>query len=197
MNDSFLWKIYVTSAFILPITAACLLYLWFKDNWKEHPIAKNLGKFRNNNSDWKTVAASINDEYRRIDKICIQANPISKVIATENWIMKVTATYIHIAHQSDASLIVCHSDTHDISPDASGETQFINIKVSSTQQRFEPFFIRINSAHFRTLQDRVARMITISPNVKFHKSLMDKFTDAFKEAIQDNPRYVYDQVSNS
>ncbi|KAK4875589.1 hypothetical protein RN001_012011 [Aquatica leii] len=140
-----------------------------------------------------SVAADINTEFRRIDKISIQANAICTVIATENWIMKVTPLTIFIAHQSDATLNVNQCDTHSLSPENSRQVQYITIEVKSSRESIQPFNIRLNALDFKDLQDRIARPITILPNVLVHKSLMDKFVDTFKEVVVDNPRYETDQ----
>lgn len=121
-------------------------------------------------------------------------NPICKVIATENWLIKVTATFLHVVHQSDASFVVSHSDVYAISPDDSREVQFINIDVNSNRRGIKPFTLRINSMHFKTLQDRVARKITVLPEVKFHKTTTDRFIDVFRAAAEENTRYSTSQV---
>lgn len=128
-----------------------------------------------------------------IDKICIQTNPIIKVIATENWVIKLTPLTMFIVHQSDASLVVNQTDTHQISPQ-NNAAQYVNIEVKSARNNVEPFVIRINALDFKDLQDRVARTITVLPNVVFHKTLLDQFVDAFKEAIRNNPVHVTNQV---
>lgn len=128
-----------------------------------------------------------------IDKICLQTNAIIKVVATENWIIKLTPLTMFIVHQSDASLVVNQTDTHQISLQSNG-VQYLNIEVKSTRINVEPFIIRINAMDFKDLQDRVARTITVLPTVVFHKTLMDQFVDAFKEAVKDNPVHVTNQV---
>lgn len=81
-----------------------------------------------------------------------------------------------------------------MSADNSGQVQYVNIEVKSSRECVTPFIIRLNALDFRDLQDRVARTITVLPNVIFHKSLMDKFVDTFKEVIVENPRYITQQV---
>lgn len=124
------------------------------------------------------------------DKISVRTNSLIKVIATENWILKVTPFTILIAHQSDASLVVQRADTHQISLQTANETQYLDIEVKSGRQNVESFIIRINATDFKDLEDRIARDITILPNVKFHKTVIEQFVDVFKETIKNNPRYV-------
>lgn len=73
--------------------------------------------------------------YFRIDKTEIITNCITRIVATDNWIIKITPFNIQVAHQSDATLIVNKCDTHFISYSLNQSTvtedqvQFINIQV--------------------------------------------------------------------
>lgn len=67
--------------------------------------------------------------YYRVDKIVIVTNSVTRVIATDNWIIKVTPYKLQVAHQSDVTLIVNKSDTHLMSPTTRDQVQFINIQV--------------------------------------------------------------------
>ncbi|KAK5644774.1 hypothetical protein RI129_006074 [Pyrocoelia pectoralis] len=194
-DKSLLWQLFTNSCFIFPLLALYQIKTWSDDNWKNHPIAVNLSKFCNNNGTWLSVASDINVEFRRIDKICIQTNAVSKIIATENWILKVTPLTIFVAHQSDATFNACHTDTHSISPDNSRQVQYVTIEVKSARDNVPSFNIRINTSDFKDLQDRLARPISILPNVLVHKSLMDKFVDTFKEVVKENPLYNTQEVS--
>lgn len=119
----------------------------------------------------------------------ITTNSIISIIATDNWIIKVMPYKILVAHQSDAVLIVNKSDTHEMSLATRGEVQFINIEVKSTRTGAQSFDIRLNALDFKNLQDKVSRPITILQNITFHKTLLDKFIDSFKEQVQENPLY--------
>lgn len=132
--------------------------------------------------------------YFRIDKICIHTNSIIKISATDNWLLKITPYTIYCAHQSDTALIVCSSDTHKLSIANRVEVQYINIEVKSTRSNVHPFFIRLNALDFKDLQDKWSRPITILSNVNFHKTLLDRFIDAFKEQIELNQAYETNQV---
>ncbi|XP_044267647.1 E3 ubiquitin-protein ligase TM129 [Tribolium madens] len=190
IDGSLFWKVFFTTSLALPILALYQIRNWIIDDFKHHPIAINLAKFcNNNNRDWKTVAADINTEFRRVDKICVQTSSLVKVIATENWILKVKPFTILLAHQSDASLVVQKADTHRISLQTTTETQYLNIEVKSGRLGVETFIIRINASDFKDLEDRIARDITILPNVKFHKTVTEQFVDVFKETIKSNARY--------
>ncbi|CAK9824101.1 E3 ubiquitin-protein ligase TM129 [Anthophora retusa] len=190
-----LWLIFITCTVLIPLYISCKILIWSMNNWKKHPIAQNIAVYcnrTNNNSNrvsWTTVASDINIEYRRIDKIIINTNSVTCIIATDNWIIKVLPYKIMVAHQSDAILIVNKSDTHEMSPMTRGEVQFINIEVKSTRIGAQPFDIRLNALNFTNLQEKVSRPITILQNITFHKTLLDKFIDSFKEQVQENPYY--------
>lgn len=131
----------------------------------------------------------------RLDKFCVETSPLSKIIATENWILKVTPLNLFIAHQCDANLVVKESNTHNISLNNLGEVEFLQIEVKSNRSNVGSFTLRIRALDFQNLQDQVARAITILPHIKFHKTVIDRFIDAFKDATKDNPIYVTNQVS--
>lgn len=124
----------------------------------------------------------------------IQTSSIIKVIATENWIIKVMPLKFNAIHQSDASLVVKESETYQISPQLI-ESQYLNIEVKSDRPGVSPFVIRINALEFKDLKDRIARMITFMPNVKFHRNIIDQFTEVFEETIKENPSYKINQVT--
>ncbi|KAJ8967946.1 hypothetical protein NQ314_002562 [Rhamnusium bicolor] len=183
------WKVFATTSIIIPLLSLYQIRNWCISNFEQHPIAINLTKFCNNNVNWRSVANDIDIEFRRVDKICIQTSPIIKVVATENWILKVTPLTIFAIHQSDASLVVKEAKTYQISYHNTSESQYLNIEVKSNRQRVDPFIIRINATDFKDLKDRISRSIEILPNVKFHKSVLEQFVDVFKETILNNPPY--------
>ncbi|KAG5897112.1 hypothetical protein JTB14_014100 [Gonioctena quinquepunctata] len=188
------YKLFFTSSIVLPLVCLYELNNWTRNEHANHPIVVNISKFCNrNNVDWKVVANSIDMEFRSIEKISIQTSAIVTVVATENWIIKITPINMFIVHQSDASLAVKEANSYRISPQTTNEVQYLNIEVRSGRQGVEPFLIRINASDFKDLKDRVARTITIEPNVKFHQSIVDQFVDVFKDTIKSNTRYETNQ----
>ncbi|PSN53019.1 E3 ubiquitin-protein ligase TM129 [Blattella germanica] len=182
-----LWQVFVCSAMIIPLCVLYFVWSWWQDNWESHPVSKTLSKFCNRNERWMSVASQINIEFRRIDKICIHTSSIMKLVATDNWIIKVTPYWMNVAHQSDSALILCSSESYQIAPSSPGGAQFLNIEVKSTRNGVKPFFFRLNALDYRDLQDKISRPITILQNVTFHRSLIDKFLDAFREQVAENP----------
>lgn len=132
--------------------------------------------------------------YSSIDKICLQTSSVVTIIVTENWILKVSPLTLNIIHQSDGTLIVKEANSFELSPNNLSTTQYLNIEVKSSRQGVESFIIRINASDFKDLKDRIARTITILPNVKFHQTKVEQFVDIFKETIENNPRYENNEV---
>lgn len=69
--------------------------------------------------------------YFRVDKIDIATNGITRIVVTDNWIIKITSFKLQVAHQSDTTLIVNKCDTHLMSSITGDQVQFINIQVLS------------------------------------------------------------------
>lgn len=59
------WNSFVLFALTVPAVALAIVYLWSRDDWNNHPIAKNLQKYCNSGDNWDRVAADVNAEYRR------------------------------------------------------------------------------------------------------------------------------------
>ncbi|XP_024889457.1 E3 ubiquitin-protein ligase TM129-like isoform X1 [Temnothorax curvispinosus] len=190
LNDgNYLGPLIVLCATIVPLYTLNKVFEWSVNNWATHPIAKNLSVYGNNNTPWTSVASDINTEYRRIDKIVIVTNSVTRVIATDNWIIKITPYKLQVAHQSDATLVVNKSDVHFMSPTTRDQVQFINIQVKPMRAMAQEFDIRLNALDFKDLQDKVSRPIAVLHNIRFHRTLLDRFIDTFKEEVDKNPFY--------
>lgn len=187
------WITLTVLSIVLPFAVMALIYYYKLNNWENHPIPKILKKYCNSpDQSWTVVAAEINNEYRRNEKLVKKFSAVTKIIATENWVMKTTIHFVHFAHQSDSALIAVGSDTHNISiHDSSDSAQFVNIQVKPTRPGVKEFRIRINSLDFKDLQDRINRPITILSSVKFHTSLIDRFIEVFNAEANKNPKYFF------
>ena len=182
----------MTLSVLLPFAVMSLIAYYKKNNWANHPIPKILKKYCNSpDQSWEVVASEINNEFRRNDKLIKKHSSITKIIATENWIMKTSLYFVHFAFQSDSALIAIKSDSHNISiADSLDSVQYVNIQVKPTRPGVKEFSIRINSLDFKDLQDRINRPITILSSVKFHTSLIDRFVDVFTNEADKNPKYM-------
>nr|CAH7739502.1 unnamed protein product [Callosobruchus chinensis] len=193
-SDYKFWRILTTVSLMLPILAFCQIYFWAKNDFADHPIIKNIAKFTTEENDWKALKNDIDVEFRRIDKVSIQTSAIIKIVATDNWLMKVTSLSIFLVNQRDATLTVTEAQTYHMSHLNNSNTQYLNIEVKSGVNGVRPFIIRINASDFSYLKDRVSRAtISIRPNVRFHKTIVEQFVDVFKETIAENPIYETNQ----
>lgn len=59
------WRIFITSSLVLPLMCLYQILNWTRNDYENHPIARNLAKFANNNSSWNNVANDIDNEFRR------------------------------------------------------------------------------------------------------------------------------------
>ncbi|XP_034232794.1 transmembrane protein 129 [Thrips palmi] len=185
------WIIYVVFATLIPLSVCAQFYLWFHDGLKDHPIAQKVAVYRNRNlgGSWLTVASDINLEYRRVDKIIIQSSSVVRVVATDNWVIKISPYTLDIAHQSDSALILSSADVHQWSPHINDNVQFVNIEVKPTRQHATPFKIRLNALDLKDLQNKISRPITILENVRVRRSLIDRFLETFIDEVTRNPVY--------
>lgn len=182
---------FIIFSLLLPTLTVCLLIYWYKQGtWDNHPIVQTLKKFCDPNTTWKQLASDINVEYRSIEKVLLHTTTIHRVIATDNWIMKVSPYNLEITHQSDSVLILCRADMHDVSVDGQGTIQYVNIEVKTTRPGIKSFFIRCNTSDFHALQNKVQRPIAILEGIVFHKTLTEKFLEVFEENVQRNPPYM-------
>lgn len=98
----YFWWILITLAVIAPVISIGFVYHWSKKGWQNHPIIQTLKKF---DSSLHTIAGDINMEYRSQQKLVIKINTLSRLIATDNWILKTNLYFPNISHQSDTVLI--------------------------------------------------------------------------------------------
>ncbi|XP_066999272.1 E3 ubiquitin-protein ligase TM129 [Anabrus simplex] len=183
-----MWKLFVIGAVLLPLIAIYMVWLWWRENWKYHPVSKTLVLFTES-ADWRTVASDINIEFRRVDTFYRDTSSLVKVVATDNWLIKVSPYKLDLAHQSDSALVLSSSDSHSLSIGGPGGAQFLNIDVISTRTGVNPFTIRLDALDFKDLQDKVSRPITVLQNITFHQTLNDRFLEAFREQVAENPEY--------
>lgn len=133
----------VLGASVIILVAACLMvFYWSQNKWNNHPIARQLGYLGDANSNWRSVAASINIEFRRIDKFMSGIPTGRRIIVTDSWVMKTSTYYVYIAHQSDIHLSLKASEQHNLSYENMTSVQFIHIDVVSVNEHISPFTIR-------------------------------------------------------
>lgn len=72
----------------------------------------------------------------------------------------------------------------------------IVFQVRPARATAEAFDIRLNALDFKDLQDKITRPIIILENITFHKTLLERFINTFKEEANKNPVYSTAQVLN-
>ncbi|XP_037953099.1 E3 ubiquitin-protein ligase TM129-like [Teleopsis dalmanni] len=190
------WKIAQRFSLIAVLAVPAIIFNWKHQNWKRHPISLTLNKFSNGPHNYLPVATDISAEFRRYDIYKKKLNSISTVIATQNWIIKTSLYNVNFAHQSDTSLSVAKTETYNVSQDSNDTLQMISIKVKTNRQGIPDFNIRINALEFRNLEERITRPISIPANIQFHRNVVDRFVDVFKEHVALNPIYKADLIAD-
>ncbi|KAG7164734.1 E3 ubiquitin-protein ligase TM129-like [Homarus americanus] len=173
------------------IVTALVVTNWWRDNWQRHPLSKTLSLYSQGNvrpSAWVSVASDVNNEFRRIDKFSTKANSVCRVIATDSWLMKVTAYRVHLTHQRDAVLSLESSVNHQLSQNNSLDTQLLNIKVTSIREGIAPFYIRLSSLEYSELERKIVNPVVNARQVVVQQSLSDRFLEAFLEIVNLNPK---------
>ena len=150
-----------------------------------HPLAKILLK---HGSPWRAVASSVNIEFRRITKFSSIIGGTSLYI-TDSWIIKCSTYKIDIAHQPDVHLSIIQTEDHNISHENNIAVQFLNIQIASINAAVEPFVIRLNSAEYGDLREKLQAPIRNARNVVIHQSLSDRFVQAFRDQVEQNVTY--------
>lgn len=86
------WRVFLFLSVSLQMISWLLVIYWYCFHWHNHPICRTLkahAQLPYSTSGHIHVAASINREFRRIDKVVI-GEPGAGVIVTDNWILKVS-----------------------------------------------------------------------------------------------------------
>lgn len=134
------WKLFLAISLILPVVAAGVVYYWSRRKWDNHPIARQL-HYLGNGDSWRSVASSINIEFRRIDKF--MSGVIGRqVVVTDSWVMKSSTYFVYVAHQNDIHLTLAATEEHSISYESMTSVQYLNMNVQSINKNVKPFNIR-------------------------------------------------------
>lgn len=184
------WKVYLSLAFLCPITTITIFYCWSLNNWEQHPIAKHLSHIASEGTTWRDVADSINQEFRRVDKFT--SGPHSRqVIITDSWVMKTSTYHVYVAHQNDIDLTLSGTEEHDLSYETSiSAVQYLNITVTPINPAIKPFMIRLNSVEYGELREKLTGPIQNVRNVVIRLSLSDQFLVAFREEVKKNLAFI-------
>lgn len=184
----------VSSLFPLVVTTL-MVANWWRDNWQRHPLSHTLALYTQGNAAspnaWITVASDVNIEFRRVDKFSTKANSVCRVVATDSWLMKLTAYKVHLIHQRDAVLSLESSIDHQLSQDSSMGTQLLNIRVTSIRDGIASFSVRLSSLEYTGLESKIANPVVNARQIVVMQSLSDRFHQAFLETVNLNPQVTY------
>ena len=109
----FYYSLIIASTLVISVFS--LAYYWSLDNWINHPFVKKMKQFSSNHD---TIATDVNNEFRSIDKLQIRTSALTRIVVTDNWIIKV-AQYpwkLQIGHKSDVQLELVKSVHLALSP---------------------------------------------------------------------------------
>ncbi|XP_078534756.1 E3 ubiquitin-protein ligase TM129 [Lissotriton helveticus] len=182
------WKLFILLAVLLPAITSMFALYWSQNHWGNHPLARTLAHHALAHSEWRAVASSVNTEFRRIDKFAT-GSPTSRIIVTDNWVMKVTTYHVYIAQQQDIHLTVTNSRHHEISAETGTPVQLLTIRVSSINPSVKPFDIRLNSTEYGELREKLHAPIRNAANVVIHQTLSDMFLETFRSLVEENEPY--------
>ncbi|XP_026578356.1 E3 ubiquitin-protein ligase TM129 [Pseudonaja textilis] len=183
------WKIFFAGALLLLVLAVTFAYYWSRDGWSRHPLVRTLSAFAvPPHANWQAVASSINAEFRRIDKFAT-GPPGARLVVTDSWILRVTTYAFHVGLQRDLQLTVIDSRQQDLLLDVNMPSQFLTIRVTSTDPRVKDFDIRLNSSEYEEMQDKLCAPIQNGANVVIQQSLSDLFLETFTSLVERNPPY--------
>jgi len=188
-----LFRISQLSNFGIVLTLVCLgsfvggiliSLLWKMDNWKYHPLTKDLSIYGN---PWRDVAASVNLEFRRLEKFSSICGGTS-IYVTDSWIVKCSTYKVYVVQQTDSHLSVVQSEEFLYNQETRQSAQFLKIKVMTIPPNEQTFFINLNSIEYNDLKDRLSAPIRKAQDLVIHQTLSDRFLEAFKEQINFNGR---------
>ncbi|BFZ01866.1 hypothetical protein BsWGS_04905 [Bradybaena similaris] len=186
---SIIWTAGLLFSLALPGCVLVLAIYWHRNNCDNHPISQELTHLAGENGTWRTVASSINVEFRRIDKF-VSGTQSRLVAVTDSWIIKTSTYYVYIAHQNDIHLTLSDSEEHPLSYQNQMAVQYLNITVGRIEPGLKPFTIRLNSLELGDLKEKLQAPIRNARNIVIHQSLSDRFLKAFREFVEDNPMYI-------
>ncbi|XP_026213972.1 E3 ubiquitin-protein ligase TM129 [Anabas testudineus] len=183
------WRAFFLFALCLHLFSWMLVIYWSRSHWRNHPISRSLqAHVYPPHSNWGSVAASVNDEFRRIDKFATGV-PGARVIVTDSWVLKVTTYHVYMALQSDCHVTVTESRQHQLNPDSPSPAQILTLRVNSINPAVRPFDIRLNSTDYAELRGKLHAPIRSSANVVIHQTISELFLETFRAQVELNETY--------
>lgn len=167
-----------------------IVFNWWSSGWRKHPLAASLAVYAPNNSldAWKSVGADVNTEYRRVDKFTSGLSSVYRVVATDNWLMKVTTYRVQLIHLRDAVLSLEGSHATQGPVRATPvPAQQLTINVMSVREGVPAFCIRLSSMEFGELELKAVNPVVNARQIVVQQSLSDLFLETITTTIRLNP----------
>ncbi|XP_038147076.1 E3 ubiquitin-protein ligase TM129 isoform X2 [Cyprinodon tularosa] len=184
------WRAFLFLSVSLQLTSWLLVIYWYRCRWRHHPISRTLvAHAQPPYSSPGDVAANINTEFRRIDKV-VTGVPGAQVIVTDSWILKVTTYHIYMALQSDCHVTVTKSRQHQLNPDSQSPIEILTLRVESINPAVRPFDICLNSTDYADFRQKLQSPIRTSPNVVIHQTFSELFLETFRAQVELNQPYI-------
>ncbi|XP_034949818.1 E3 ubiquitin-protein ligase TM129 [Chelonus insularis] len=188
-----IWSTLCLCALVGPIYSLYRILIWSQTNWSKHPIAINLSVYCDEeNKTWMDVAANINREFKSLDKLQIISNTVTKVVVTDNWIIKVSPYRLDVASQSNAKLI-CYKVSSYASTSSMAEesiSTYVKYRVCTNRPGGKNFTVRLNYNDVENFTGKVTMPIFTLPTCEFPKRLKEIYIDWIKEEVNKNPFYI-------
>lgn len=185
-QEKCIWEAAVGISVVFPTVIIMIALYWAMEDWKHHPAVKVLAQY---GQPWRVVAARIDMEFRRVDKFASGTGTMTRVIVTDSWIIKTTPYRLFIIQQSDTSLTLTESSEHALSHVSNTGIQFLTIHVNSHRDHVPSFDIRVNSQEYNDLRDKLQAPLENARNVVVHRTLSDRFLEAFRAIVEQNSKY--------
>jgi E3 ubiquitin-protein ligase TM129 len=186
------WKIYLSISLIFATTLLLMVYNWSRDNYRNHPICKQLKKLANlptmhaanSNSLWQVIGNEINIEFRRVDKFST-GTLYNRIYLTDTWFLKVNLYDLVVCKHQNAEFVLTHANDLRLTYDGTPGIQYLNILVNSVANNdtksfmyFKPFYIFLNSLEYKDFSDKLNRPVKEVCNIIIKQSLPDQFLEA-------------------
>ncbi|AWP12609.1 putative E3 ubiquitin-protein ligase TM129 isoform 3 [Scophthalmus maximus] len=140
VSDS--WRLFLLLSICLQLASWTHVIYWSRRHWHNHPISRGLqAHVQPPHSGWGSMAASVNTEFRRIDKFSTGA-PGARVIVTDSWVLKVTTYHVYMALQSECHVTVTESRQHQLTQDLASPAQILTLRVDSINPAIRHYDIR-------------------------------------------------------
>ncbi|KAE9547648.1 hypothetical protein FO519_009138 [Halicephalobus sp. NKZ332] len=170
-------KIMIRISFTILFIAIGYLYTIWKNNYSGHPILRNLTNYVNAENNLESLISQINVEIRSFENFKVEYAGYSKVLVTENWIIKVSTYSVTFIKKSDARAKLIRA-LDSILPTESAEVQFLYVLVESVSGVAKPISIKVSGRQqFNELKDKLGGNVEIVYGIEFKVSLNDQCTN--------------------